>query len=118
MTTLATAMNPLNTTNNVGELRPVSDNPDFDHIVDVFKALADPTRLRLLHLVAQKGCENVCGLELSEALGVSAPTVTHHMKKLIAVNLVKREQQGKWAQYSVNERLFTCIETLASDIIK
>lgn len=40
------------------------------------------------------------------------------MKKLIAVNLVKREQRGKWAYYSVNERLFTCIETLASDIIK
>lgn len=118
MTSLAPTTNPLDVLNTRGPWRPVSDNPDFDHIVGVFKALADPTRLRLLHLVAQKGCEDVCGLELAEALGVSAPTVTHHMKKLIAVNLVKREQRGKWAYYSVNERLFTCIETLASDIIK
>lgn len=101
-----------------GPWPPVSDNPDFDHIVNVFKALADPTRLRMLHIVAKRGCEDVSSLELADALGVSAPTVTHHMKKLMAVNLVKREQRGKWAYYSVNERLFTCIETLASDIIK
>ncbi|MFV8394827.1 ArsR/SmtB family transcription factor [Corynebacterium hindlerae] len=118
MTSMAATTSPLDVTGTTGPLRPVSDNPDFDHIVGVFKALADPTRLRLLHLVAQKGCEDVCGLELAEALGVSAPTVTHHMKKLIGMNLVKREQRGKWAYYSVNERLFTCIETLASDIIK
>nr|WP_244659105.1 ArsR family transcriptional regulator [Corynebacterium diphtheriae] len=46
----------------------------------LFKVLSDPTRLQLLYLVAENP-ERLCCVDLSEALAVSAPTVTHHMKK-------------------------------------
>jgi ArsR family transcriptional regulator len=67
----------------------------------MFKALADPTRLRLLSHVTAKGCQDVCACDLTEELGITQPTVSHHMKKLVEAGLVTREQRGKWAHYSV-----------------
>ncbi|MDO4686097.1 MAG: metalloregulator ArsR/SmtB family transcription factor [Corynebacterium sp.] len=79
----------------------------------LFKALSDPTRLRLLYLVAENshGGE-ICSCDLSEALQVSAPTVTHHMKKLSAAGLVSRHQRGKWAHYKVNPEAFEQVDSL------
>lgn len=67
----------------------------------MLKALADPMRLRLLSHVAAQGCEAVCSCDLTEELGISQPTVSHHMKKLVDAGLLTREQRGKWAHYSV-----------------
>lgn len=67
----------------------------------MFKALADPTRLRLLSHVTAQGCQNVCACDLTEELQITQPTVSHHMKKLVDAGLVTREQRGKWAHYSV-----------------
>lgn len=67
----------------------------------MLKALADPMRLRLLSHVAAQGCEAVCACDLTEELGISQPTVSHHMKKLVDAGLLTREQRGKWAHYSV-----------------
>lgn len=70
----------------------------------VLKALADPTRLRLFSLVASSGEQ--CACDLTEPLGVSQPTVSHHLKVLADVGLVSREQRGKWVHYRANrERL-------------
>lgn len=66
-----------------------------------FKALADPTRLRLLSHVTAQGCQDVCACDLTDELGITQPTVSHHMKKLVDAGLVTREQRGKWAHYSV-----------------
>ena len=54
---------------------------------NLFKALADPTRLRILYMIARRGEDNICACDLSEALNVSAPTITHHMKRLSAAGL-------------------------------
>ncbi|MEO9249221.1 metalloregulator ArsR/SmtB family transcription factor [Citricoccus nitrophenolicus] len=67
----------------------------------MLKALADPMRLRLLSHVAAQGCDAVCSCDLTEELGISQPTVSHHMKKLVEAGLLTREQRGRWAHYTV-----------------
>lgn len=68
---------------------------------DVFRALGDPARVRIVNLLATSD-EPVCICNLIEPLGLSQPTVSHHMKKLLEVGLVAREQRGKWAYFSLN----------------
>jgi ArsR family transcriptional regulator len=66
----------------------------------VFKALADPHRVKILNLLATSP-EPVCVCEFTEPLGLSQPTVSHHLKKLVAAGLLDREQRGTWAYYSL-----------------
>lgn len=70
------------------------------------KALADPTRLRLLSHIAAQGCDAVCACDLIEVLDISQPTVSHHLKKLVDAGLLVREQRGKWAHYTVVRETF------------
>ncbi|MEV4901649.1 metalloregulator ArsR/SmtB family transcription factor [Citricoccus sp. NPDC055426] len=72
----------------------------------MLKALADPMRLRLLSHVAAQGCDAVCACDLTEELGISQPTVSHHMKKLVDAGLLTREQRGRWAHYTVIPEAF------------
>lgn len=77
-----------------------------DHAAKVssfFKALSDPTRVTILYLIASNPDNRVSSNALSQALSISAPTVTHHMKKLLSARLVTREQAGKWVYYSLHE---------------
>jgi ArsR family transcriptional regulator len=67
----------------------------------VFRALGDPARVRIVNLLATS-TEPVCVCNLVEPLGLSQPTVSHHVKKLLDAGLVDREQRGKWAYYSIN----------------
>jgi ArsR family transcriptional regulator len=66
----------------------------------LFKALADPHRVRVLNTLAVSG-EPVCVCDLTELLGVSQPTVSFHMKKLLDAGLLEREQRGVWAYYAL-----------------
>jgi ArsR family transcriptional regulator len=65
----------------------------------LFRALGDPARVRIINVLATAGGE-VCGCELTD-LGLSQPTVSHHLKKLHDAGLLEREQRGKWAYYSL-----------------
>jgi len=65
------------------------------------KALSDPARLRLISLIASNG--EMCVCDLTEPLGLSQPTVSHHLKVLSNAGLVNREKRGKWAHFSVND---------------
>jgi ArsR family transcriptional regulator, arsenate/arsenite/antimonite-responsive transcriptional repressor len=67
---------------------------------DVFKALGDPSRVRIVNLLATSSGP-VCVCELVEPLSLSQPTVSHHLKKLVGVGLLEREQRGKWAYFSL-----------------
>ena len=67
---------------------------------EVFKALADPARVRIVNVLATSG-EPVCVCHLVEPLGLSQPTVSHHLKKLTDAGLLEREQRGKWAHFSL-----------------
>ena len=67
----------------------------------LFKALADPARVRIVNLLATSGGEPVCICNLTGPLGLSQPTVSHHMKRLLDAGLVDREQRGKWAYFAL-----------------
>lgn len=68
---------------------------------ELFKALADPHRVRILGLLAAAGT-SACVCDLKGVLGLSQPTVTHHMQRLLKAGLLDREQRGVWAYYSIN----------------
>jgi ArsR family transcriptional regulator, arsenate/arsenite/antimonite-responsive transcriptional repressor len=67
----------------------------------LFKALADPHRIKIINLLATSP-EPVCVCEFTGPLGLSQPTVSHHLKKLVQARLLEREQRGTWAYYSLN----------------
>jgi ArsR family transcriptional regulator, arsenate/arsenite/antimonite-responsive transcriptional repressor len=67
----------------------------------LFKALADPHRVRILNLLATSP-DPLCVCEFTGPLGLSQPTVSHHLKKLLKAGLLHREQRGTWAYYSLN----------------
>jgi len=67
----------------------------------VFKALADPHRVKIVNLLATSP-DPVCVCEFTAPLGLSQPTVSHHLKKLVQAGLLEREQRGTWAYYSLN----------------
>lgn len=76
----------------------------------LFKALADPARIRILNMLATTG-DAVCVCELVPTLGLAQPTVSHHLKKLSDAGLLDREQRGTWAYYSLNR---DAVDRLAS----
>jgi ArsR family transcriptional regulator, arsenate/arsenite/antimonite-responsive transcriptional repressor len=64
----------------------------------VFKALADPARVKIVNLLATSP-DPVCVCEFTDPLGLSQPTVSHHLKKLMDAGLLERQQRGTWAYY-------------------
>lgn len=77
----------------------------------VFKALADPNRVRIVNLLATAG-DPVCVCNLTPQLDLSQPTVSFHLKKLVEAGLLEREQRGVWAYYSVNREALGRLETV------
>ncbi|WP_432492051.1 metalloregulator ArsR/SmtB family transcription factor [Kineococcus auxinigenes] len=65
------------------------------------KAIADPARLRLLSLVAAHEGGEACVCDLIEPLGLSQPTVSHHLKVLVEAGLLTRDKRGVWAYFAV-----------------
>jgi ArsR family transcriptional regulator, arsenate/arsenite/antimonite-responsive transcriptional repressor len=79
---------------------PRLSTEEAEATAELFKSLGDPARVRIVNLLATTS-EPVCVCELVEPLGVSQPTVSHHLKKLVDVGLLDREQRGKWAYFSL-----------------
>ncbi|WP_405604742.1 metalloregulator ArsR/SmtB family transcription factor [Streptomyces sp. NBC_01410] len=81
---------------------PVVRRDRVERIARVLKAIADPTRLQLLHLIQTSpgGEARVC--HLAEKLGLRQPTVSHHLKKMAAAGLLTREKRGTWVWYAVD----------------
>lgn len=87
----------------------ISDE-EAEATADVFRALADRHRVKIVNLLATSG-EPVCACELIAPLGLGQPTVSHHLKKLTDAGLLDREQRGKWAYFSLNS---DALRTLAA----
>ena len=81
---------------------PSLSNDEIETTAQLFKTLGDPTRVRIVHLLATSEAP-VCGCELIEPLGLTQPTVSHHLKKLTDAGLIVREQRGVWANYTLDE---------------
>jgi ArsR family transcriptional regulator, arsenate/arsenite/antimonite-responsive transcriptional repressor len=74
---------------------------DAESLAAALKVLADPARLRLLSLIQSQPGHEACVCHLTEPLGLSQPTVSHHLKVLLGAGLVEREQRGSWAYFRV-----------------
>jgi ArsR family transcriptional regulator, arsenate/arsenite/antimonite-responsive transcriptional repressor len=70
-------------------------------LASALRVLADPARLRLLSLIQAQPGNEACVCHLTEPLGLSQPTVSHHLKVLLQAGLVEREQRGSWAYFRV-----------------
>ncbi|WP_034221307.1 ArsR/SmtB family transcription factor [Actinotalea ferrariae] len=66
-----------------------------------FKALGDPARLRLLSLIGAHHGGSACVCDLTEPLGLSQPTVSHHLRVLREAGLVTSERRGTWVHYTL-----------------
>jgi ArsR family transcriptional regulator len=70
-------------------------------LAEQFKALGDPTRLRLMMAVAADENAEACVCDLTPDTGLAQSTVSHHLKLLVDAGLLDRSQRGKWAYYSL-----------------
>jgi ArsR family transcriptional regulator len=89
----------------------VLSDDEAEATAGLFKALADPARVRIVNVLATSDGEPVCVCHLIEPLGLSQPTVSHHMKRLLDAGLIEREQRGKWAYFSLKR---DAVEKLAA----
>jgi len=85
------------------------DEAHAAEVAQVFAALADPVRLRLLSLIATAG--EVCSCVLLAPLGRSQPTVSHHTKVLAAAGLITGEKRGRWVWWSVVPQRVAAVRT-------
>jgi ArsR family transcriptional regulator len=74
---------------------------DAQRLAQALRAIADPARLRLLGLIQAQPEGEACVCHLTAPLGLSQPTVSHHLKVLLQAGLLEREQRGSWAYYRV-----------------
>ena len=70
-------------------------------LADSFKALADPARVQLLSVIAAQDEHEACVCDLTEPLGLSQPTVSHHLRILTKAGFLSRSQRGTWAHYRI-----------------
>ena len=72
---------------------------DAERLADALRVMADPARLRLVSLIAAEG--EVCQCDLTRPMGLSQPTISHHLGVLTQAGLLEREKRGRWAFYRV-----------------
>lgn len=89
---------------------PTLDEGQAVATAELFKALADPARVRIINALT-RSAGPVCACDFEPALGLSQPTVSHHLKKLTDAGLLEREQRGRWAYFSLKR---DAVEKLAA----
>ena len=82
-------------------VRDTLDLEQAEQLAHTIKALADPTRLRLLSIVAAAAGEEACVCDLTDPIGLSQPTVSHHLKILTEAGFLSRSKRGTWAYYKL-----------------
>jgi ArsR family transcriptional regulator len=85
--------------------RPVLEAPlekiEAEQLASAFKVLADAARLRLLSLIATRPEREACVCHLTGSVGLTQPTVTHHLQVLHEAGLLARERRGIWVYYRI-----------------
>jgi ArsR family transcriptional regulator len=80
---------------------PLPDSGAED-LASLFKAVADPMRLRLLSLIACHEGGESCVCDLTDAFDVTAPAVSYHLRVLREAGLISSERRGTWVYYRIN----------------
>lgn len=97
---------------------PVTREPmtaeSAQQLARTLKAIADPTRLRLLSLVAAHDGGEACVCDLTEPVGLTQPTVSHHLKILVDAGLLTRDKRGIWAYYALLPGALNSVAALIS----
>jgi ArsR family transcriptional regulator len=102
---MVTTLKVTDITASVGEVccAPLAKEPigqaEAEQLAVTLKALADPARLRLLSIVASSAGQEACVCDLIEPVGLSQPTVSHHLKVLAEAGFLSRSKRGTWAYY-------------------
>lgn len=71
------------------------------HLAATFRVLGESVRLQMLSLIAAQPSREVCACELAQPLGLSQPTVSHHLKLMYEAGLLERERRGTWIYYRI-----------------
>jgi ArsR family transcriptional regulator, arsenate/arsenite/antimonite-responsive transcriptional repressor len=79
---------------------PSLTGAEAESTATLFKALGDPARVKIVNALARTDGA-VCACDFEPLLGLSQPTVSHHLKKLTEAGLLEREQRGKWAFFTI-----------------
>lgn len=93
-------------------VREVLPQQQADDLARSLKALADPARLRILSMVAAHEDTEACVCDLTEPLGLSQPTVSHHLKVLTDAGFLTRSKRGTWAYFSLVPGALDSVSTL------
>jgi len=93
----------------VGQVMTVDE---AESLATVLKAIAEPTRLRLVSLIAAHADAEACVCDLTAPVGLSQPTVSHHLKILVDAGVLQREQRAKWAYYKLVPATFASLSRL------
>lgn len=73
---------------------------DYADYVQIFKALADETRLKIVDMLA---CGEMCACDILEFFKITQPTLSYHMKILTDCDIVKGRKDGSWMKYSLDK---------------
>jgi len=95
--------------------RPL-DRDSATELAHLLKAVADPARLQLLSLVRAGENAEACVCDLTDALGLSQPTVSHHLKVLRESGWVTSERRGSWVHYRIRPEAAARFRALASEL--
>ena len=82
-------------------MAPVLDRATAEGMAQLLKAVADPARLQLIAMLRTRPFQEACVCDLTAPLGLSQPTVSHHLKVLTDAGLLARERRGTWAWYTL-----------------
>ena len=86
---------------------------DAEDLALALKAVADPARLQIIDILKSRPNFEACVCEFTDPLGLSQPTVSHHLKVLTSAGIVHRERRGTWAWFALDmERLSAIASTL------
>ena len=87
-----------------------------DSLATALKAIADPARIRLLSMIAAHEDQEACVCDLTEPLGLSQPTVSHHLKVLADAGYVERSKRGTWAYYRIVPGSLDAVASLLASV--
>lgn len=79
-------------------------------LATLFRVLGEPARLQVLSLIAAQPTGEACVCELTEPLGLSQPTVSHHLKVMYEAGLLQKERRGTWIYYRLRAEPFKLLQ--------
>ena len=82
----------------------MSEDQQFDFYENMFNALADKIRLKILNQISLSSNKSLCVCDLEELLDIKQSKLSYHLKKLVDANVLIAEKHGTWNYYKINEQ--------------